>query len=156
MDDSLLDEIMGIDDTTTQQHYSVDYEIDKETVDKMLNCIRFDDLEEELICSDEEIIGSDDTILSELLCDNILSTDDTATLNTNSMLPNHTSSLEPKVRRPVHELCCLCGIPVDKHTGKLHKFFPCMEYYRCRKCYTFFYQHDHSKKPCFQPFKYIG
>ena len=52
--------------------------------------------------------------------------------------------------------CCLCGCVNSNHTSQRHKFFPCLESYRCKKCYRFFYQHNHSNNPCFEPFKHIA
>lgn len=55
------------------------------------------------------------------------------------------------------QTCCFCGCKEECHReGKLHGFFPCFEVYRCQNCNKFFYQHDHSKKPCFKPKNYIA
>lgn len=60
-------------------------------------------------------------------------------------------------REKLHNTCCLCGHTREGHTqAKRHRFFPCLEEYRCKKCLEFFYQHSHTNNPCFQPFKHIA
>lgn len=58
-------------------------------------------------------------------------------------------------KEEICELCCLCGCNTKEHHIKRHKFIPLHENYRCQVCSLFFYQHDHSKNPCFRPKKYI-
>lgn len=53
------------------------------------------------------------------------------------------------------EICCLCGCNTKEHHIKRHKFIPLHENYRCQVCSLFFYQHNHSRNPCFRPKKYI-
>ena len=60
--------------------------------------------------------------------------------------------IDPKVRNV--DICCLCGHRRNAHV-QLHKFFPCYQEYRCKKCGKFFFQHDHLKQPCFTPFKQL-
>ena len=52
------------------------------------------------------------------------------------------------------QFCCLCGIS-KKYHSKTHKFFECLDEYKCIKCSKFFFQHNHQKNPCFCPKKYI-
>lgn len=62
-----------------------------------------------------------------------------------------------EIREKLHNTCCLCGHTREGHTqAKRHRFFPCLEEYRCKKCLEFFYQHSHTNNPCFQPFKHIA
>lgn len=154
MDDSLLDEIiMGTSDSTTQQDYPEDYDLDNEMIDKMINEI-------EVNVSDSTVNyfdGSCNSIESDILAETIpLSSkiNNSDNKNTNVILDN-TDSVKVRIKRPIHEFCCLCGVHVERHNSKRHKFFPCMESYRCKKCFNFFYQHNHASNPCFEPFKHI-
>lgn len=58
-------------------------------------------------------------------------------------------------KEDICEICCLCGCNTKEHHIKRHKFIPLHENYRCQVCSLFFYQHNHSKNPCFRPKKYI-
>ena len=62
-----------------------------------------------------------------------------------------------EIRQKLHNTCCLCGHTREGHSqASRHRFFPCLEEYRCKKCFNFFYQHSHTNSPCFQPFKHIA
>ena len=52
--------------------------------------------------------------------------------------------------------CCLCGKEDYHHHSSRHTFFPCLDEYRCKNCGKFFYQHDHTSNPCFEPYKRLG
>ena len=52
--------------------------------------------------------------------------------------------------------CCLCGKEDYHHHSSRHAFFPCLDEYRCKNCGKFFYQHDHTSNPCFEPYKRLG
>ena len=53
------------------------------------------------------------------------------------------------------DICCFCGKNYSEHKKFTHEFHPCKEKYKCKKCNKFFFQHNHSKTPCFQPYEYI-
>lgn len=55
-----------------------------------------------------------------------------------------------------YSFCAMCGISKDRHHNQRHGFQQAYENYRCRNCNGFFFEHDHIKKPCFHPHKYIG
>lgn len=48
-------------------------------------------------------------------------------------------------------ICCLCGKEPKFHTQEKHRFFRATSKNKCKKCKQWFYQHDHSKNPCFDP-----
>ena len=152
MDDSLLDEIIGNDADTEEQKYSIDYNIDDDFLNNFVVHVCYDD-------TDEEVIYSDNDILSETIHDAVLPLANTQNANNIDndikMVSHQSDDVKEKSKMSIHEFCCLCGVSVYKHRGKLHKFSPCIEEYRCKKCYKFFYQHDHLSNPCFQPFKYM-
>jgi hypothetical protein len=50
-----------------------------------------------------------------------------------------------------HNICCLCGVAKEKHKCKEHKFFASKPQCKCKKCGKFFYEHNHTKSPCFTP-----
>jgi hypothetical protein len=52
-------------------------------------------------------------------------------------------------------VCCLCGIEAHNHSSARHKFVKIRDEYKCVRCQKYFFQHDHIKKPCFRPKKYI-
>lgn len=53
------------------------------------------------------------------------------------------------------EICCFCGILKCNHKNIRHRFFPCKEKHKCKKCGLFFFQHNHMKNPCFEPYERI-
>jgi hypothetical protein len=53
------------------------------------------------------------------------------------------------------DYCCICGYHKTRHDKKRHIFIKIEECYKCQTCGKFFFQHDHSKNPCFRPYKYI-
>lgn len=48
--------------------------------------------------------------------------------------------------------CCLCGLRKSKHSYARHRFFEAKPEHKCIECNKWFYQHDHEKSPCFDPY----
>lgn len=100
--------------------------------------------------SDEEYISFiDDKFFNEL--DDIL--DDCVKKYIEIEIDVPTKQIQKRYNKMV-EICCLCGTYKNNHY-KSHHFFPCLDKYRCRECNYFFYQHNHSKNPCFNPYSRI-
>lgn len=55
-----------------------------------------------------------------------------------------------------YNFCCICGKSELEHKYLLHKYFKAFEDHKCIKCNKFFFQHDHKKKPCWKPKRYIS
>ena len=154
MDDSLLDEIiMGSSDNTIQQDYPEDHGLDNEMFDRIINEIQVNVYDSTVNYFDT----SCNSIEFDILADTIVlpNYNNNSNVNNKNLIIKNIDYKKPVTKRPTNEYCCLCGVAVEKHKNKRHKFFPCMESYRCKKCFKFFYQHDHSCNPCFEPFKYI-
>lgn len=48
--------------------------------------------------------------------------------------------------------CCLCGLRLSKHGFARHRFFEAKPEHKCIACNKWFYEHDHKKSPCFDPY----
>lgn len=48
--------------------------------------------------------------------------------------------------------CCLCGLRLSKHGFARHRFFEALPEHKCIGCGKWFYEHDHKKSPCFDPY----
>ena len=68
---------------------------------------------------------------------------------------SHNINTQQSQNDSLPDICCLCGIYKSKHSKIHHRFCKIREEYRCKICNKFFYEHNHSKTPCFFPYKYI-
>ena len=59
---------------------------------------------------------------------------------------------EKKTDELKEKICCLCGINEKNHKNKQHRFFTAHYHNRCKKCNKFFYEHNHMKNSCFDPY----
>lgn len=153
MDDSLMDEIAGAsvnEDESKKINQFLEREFSSSFDDLETNIMGIDydvnfdnaimnniesEIENEIgFGYDIETMDDDDVVLSSRKLSQII-------FNTESLLT---------------DFCCMCGLHRNNHSHEQHRFFPCLEEYRCKKCTHFFYQHDHRKKPCFNPYKYIS
>ena len=54
-----------------------------------------------------------------------------------------------------YSFCSICGLLAKNHYNETHRFFRAFDLHRCIHCNKFFYQHDHSRNPCWKPYKYL-
>jgi hypothetical protein len=135
MDDSLMDEIAGVS-VNEDENKKIEQFLEREFSSS------FDDLEINVMGIDYDYDNEFDTMDDDGV-DVVLSS---------RQLSEVTFNTEPLLI----DYCCMCGLHKNNHSHEQHRFFPCLDEYRCKKCTKFFYQHDHRKKPCFTPYKYLS
>ena len=152
MDDSLMDEIAGVSINENEKS-KINHFLEREFSSS------FDDLGANIMSIDYDV-NFENSIISNI--ENAIAIesgfgDDIETIDGDDVILSSKTLNETvfTTKTLLTDVCCMCGLHKDVHSHEQHRFFSCLEEYRCKKCSKFFYQHDHRKKPCFTPYKYI-